>query len=404
MSSGVNWNNPEEIISAELEPHETLLWFGRPRQGLVVRASEFAYLILFLLVFGSVFVGMIGQALNNNGPQVPFFLIGLPHFVFMAAYLVGRPTVDSMSRARCAYGVTCERIIVVGGLFGRRVRSFELDAMTDARLVPAWRGTGGTIRFGCMASHADAVASQLRQRNWAAVFALDRFELDRDAQTVFRLISSRLQRKSARRRGGPAGVVTKPAAVESTASWESPNEVIEAKLAPGELLLWAGRPRQGFKLRWFQIVVTLLVFLWMQAFFMAGGRQANVGIYVLWFLLGVKAVSILAHVGRSMHDSWVRRRTAYGVTTNRVLILTGGLVSQMSTLALNEVAQMVMTERGETGGTILVGPDLPPPDNQKAALRFDGTPAGMLKFDLAEDALLFYRLVRRVRRPVEAVS
>jgi len=171
-----DWNNPDEIILAELEPAEELLWAGRPKQGLIFRRAEFVLLFMALIVFGPSLSAFFRAGPANNGQAFPPFLIfGLPHLLFMTTYLFGRPIYDAWSRRRCAYGVTSERVVMVGGLFGRRVRSLELDALVDAKFTPTWRGEGGTIRFGHDAGHAEAAN---RGRQVFISSAIDCFELD----------------------------------------------------------------------------------------------------------------------------------------------------------------------------------------------------------------------------------
>ena len=101
----------------------------------------------------------------------------------------------------------------------------------------------------------------------------------------------------------------------------------------------------------------------------------------------------------------LRSRTAYGVTTTRAMIVTGGMVRHVRSLTLGVLAEMDLSQRNESGGgTILIGPDVPRTHIQANVARMGGTPSHMLRFDLADDARLLYRLLRRARRPVEQVS
>jgi hypothetical protein len=158
-------------------------------------------------------------------------------------------------------------------------------------------------------------------------------------------------------------------------------------------------------LRWSHIVFTLLAFLWMQSFMMlGGGGGANIGVFFLWFLLIMKALSVTMEVTRSVVDARRRSRTVYGVTTRRLLSVTVGSGGQVRSLALNEAANLLLSERSEMAGTIVVGPDLPMTEAQQRAALTSGAPPGMLHFDLSQDSRLLYRVIRRARRPVEAMS
>jgi len=136
----------------------------------------------------------------------------------------------------------------------------------------------------------------------------------------------------------------------------------------------------------------------------AGGGAANFGVFFLWFLLGMKALSVAAEVTRAAYGARRRARTVYGVTTERLLSVTTGNGGQVKALVLSEVANLLLTERNEVAGTIVVGPDLPTNESQQRAALTSGAPPGMMLFDLSQDARLLYRLIRRARRPVEAVT
>jgi hypothetical protein len=71
---------------------------------------------------------------------VPFVLVGL-YIIF------GRFWVDARQRAATVYAVTSERVVIISGVFARRVKSLGIDTITDVSLTE--RGDGaGTITFG----------------------------------------------------------------------------------------------------------------------------------------------------------------------------------------------------------------------------------------------------------------
>jgi hypothetical protein len=57
-------------------------------------------------------------------------------------------------------------------------------------------------------------------------------------------------------------------------------------------------------------------------------------------------------VGRFFHDAWRRSRTTYAVTTERVVILSGG---SEKTLPLRTLAEFTITARGDGSGSITFG-------------------------------------------------
>lgn len=79
---------PEDLIRGELGPGESLLWAGRPRQGLVFRAAD-AFLIPFSIMWGGFAIFWEAGVLAAGAPW--FFVIwGIP-FVMVGLYImVGR--------------------------------------------------------------------------------------------------------------------------------------------------------------------------------------------------------------------------------------------------------------------------------------------------------------------------
>jgi hypothetical protein len=115
-----------------MEPGERLLWSGRPRRGLMLRAGD-AFLIPFSLlwcgfvIFWEWSVVSIGHAswlLELWG--VPFIAVGL-HFV------LGRFLVDAYQRRRTFYGVTDSRVLIAIDGFRRSTRTLSLEGLTEIK-------------------------------------------------------------------------------------------------------------------------------------------------------------------------------------------------------------------------------------------------------------------------------
>lgn len=139
------WDEPERQIEPELGSNERLLWAGRPRQGVLLRASDLA-MIPFSLMWGGFAIFWEVTVILSGAPFF-FVLWGIP-FVLIGLYLiVGRFCVDARQRAKTYYGVTSERIIIISGLFRRSVKSLLIDVLTDVSLTERSDGTG-TITLG----------------------------------------------------------------------------------------------------------------------------------------------------------------------------------------------------------------------------------------------------------------
>ncbi|WP_051748560.1 hypothetical protein [Nevskia soli] len=138
-------NNCETELRPELGRGERLLWSGMPRQGLRFRQSDI-FMVPFSLMWGG-FAFFWEGAVTTKGAPFFFSLWGMP-FVLIGIYIiVGRFFVDSYLRARTYYGVTDQRVIILGGLMNREVKSISLQGLNEMLLTE--RGDrSGTITFG----------------------------------------------------------------------------------------------------------------------------------------------------------------------------------------------------------------------------------------------------------------
>jgi Bacterial PH domain len=179
------WDQADEVIEAELGPGERLLWAGRPPLGLKLRAAD-AVLIPFSLMWGGFAIFWETMVVRGGAPWF-FVLWGIP-FVLIGLYLIaGRFVVDARQRAKTFYAVTSERVIIVSGLFLRRVKSLNLDTLTDVSLTERNNGAG-TITFG----PAPPMAGWYSGGSWPGMgnYLFPSFELSSDARSVYEIIRS----------------------------------------------------------------------------------------------------------------------------------------------------------------------------------------------------------------------
>ena len=132
-------------VTHELASGEKLLWTGQPRPGLRLRASD-ALMIPFSLLWGGFAVFWELSVIRSGAPAL-FMVWGVP-FVLMGLYItVGRFFADARQRGRTYYGLTDQRIVIITGLFTRKVKSLSLRTLQDISLDE--RGDrSGTISFG----------------------------------------------------------------------------------------------------------------------------------------------------------------------------------------------------------------------------------------------------------------
>lgn len=139
--------SPKEVMGREIGPSERLLWWGQPPQGFVLRMAD-AFLIPFSILWGGFAIFWETMVIATGAPFF-FALWGVPFVLVGLYFMVGRFWVDARQRAATVYAVTSERVVIVSGLLSRRVKSLNIDTLSDVSLTER-AGGGGLITFGSM--------------------------------------------------------------------------------------------------------------------------------------------------------------------------------------------------------------------------------------------------------------
>jgi hypothetical protein len=134
--------------------------------------------------------------------------------------------------------------------------------------------------------------------------------------------------------------------------------VIQRELSPSETLLWAGRPRLGIAFRAYDLLLVPLSLGWLAlvAFWlifiltenpMPEGAMMGIVFLSIFFLAGLYFA-----FGRFLVDRWLRSKTVYGVTSERVLIVSQWFDRKVTSLCLDSLADLTLTESSKGSGTI----------------------------------------------------
>jgi hypothetical protein len=138
--------------------------------------------------------------------------------------------------------------------------------------------------------------------------------------------------------------------------WENPEQPINSQLAPGETLLWAGRPRQGFVIAGsdfitMPIAAAVLVLGW---FFIRSLDEFDAWIRYAFFLVwGLQVFYLL--IGRLFVDRWFRSKCFYGVTDRRAIVISGLFERRTRSIDLGNLVDFSIEERSDGCGTIMFG-------------------------------------------------
>lgn len=195
-------------------------------------------------------------------------------------------------------------------------------------------------------------------------------------------------------------------------SYERLEDVIQSHLETGETILWAGQPNQGIKLRgqdiffipfslvWGGFAVFWEVMALSICFVAEEGEEVPGAIGIVFPLFGLPFVLIGLYLvfGRFLVDSRRRSRTFYGVTNDRIIIVSGVFSQTVKSLNLRTLSDLSMTEKRDGSGSITFGPTHP------LASFFGGTswPTGAWNtspsFELVPDVAEVYRIIRDAQK------
>jgi hypothetical protein len=174
---------PEEITRL-LTTTETLLWHGRPRQGIVFRSFDKVFIPIGLVSWGIIAYFWVQPFVLINNFYSEIIYISLI-FIYVA---IGRMLVEVWQRARVYYAVTSERIIIVAGLFPRRTTFFKLRTMDKPVILETKNGENAISLDGGMPFAGFAgVAVRISLPFWDGIFHRQ-FILIPEAKSVYELI------------------------------------------------------------------------------------------------------------------------------------------------------------------------------------------------------------------------
>jgi hypothetical protein len=150
--------------------------------------------------------------------------------------------------------------------------------------------------------------------------------------------------------------------LEGTMSMDTINKLNE-ELMPGEKLIWSGQPQQGFLLRGADIFMIPLSLIWLwfailwESLVISGLIYAKQTILIIFVLLGIPFVLLGLYTvfGRFIVDKAQRKKTYYGLTDHRILIITGLNSQNHRALLIKNIPEINLQIQKEGKGTILFG-------------------------------------------------
>jgi len=138
-------------------------------------------MIPFSLLWGGFAVFWELSALREHGPTF-FALWGIPFVLAGVYFVIGRFFADAVRRARMYYGLTDQRVLILGILIGRSVKSLDLATLPALQLAER-PDRSGTIAFGTYAGNMP----EWMAGTWPGAGSQlpPRFEMIADARAVY---------------------------------------------------------------------------------------------------------------------------------------------------------------------------------------------------------------------------
>ncbi len=145
---------------------------------------------------------------------------------------------------------------------------------------------------------------------------------------------------------------------------------INTQLRPGERVLWVGRPARAFIVRWSDIPLSIFGIFFMTPVLIsivAGLKEDKDVDFLSVFFLPFLLIGLYLAFGRYIFDALGRKRTYYGLTESRIIIMSGWLSPRTRSISLNVVSDITIAEKSSGCGSITLGA---PRDGGKWASKF----------------------------------
>ena len=133
--------------------------------------------------------------------------------------------------------------------------------------------------------------------------------------------------------------------------------VFNGELTSNERLLWSGQPKQGLTLRTSDLFLIPFSLLWggFAVFWEFGVIKSNAPFFMRLFGIPFVLIGLYITVGRFFLDEKQRSTTYYGVTNQRVIIVSNWFGRKVKSLNLKTLSDVSLTEKADRQGTITFG-------------------------------------------------
>lgn len=194
---------------------------------------------------------------------------------------------------------------------------------------------------------------------------------------------------------------------------QTAHDILSQNLDLDERLLWSGKPLGGIRLRAqdiFLIPFSLLwggfAIFWEYSVLTHPSKDAgNTGIFFSLWGIPFVCIGLYFIFGRFFADAYHRSRTFYGITNERIIILSGIFSRQVKSLQLENLSDISLNQMNSDLGTITFGPSpimtsiFVPAGSWPGTARY--TPPS---FDLIRNPKEVYNIIRQAQKDASGKS
>jgi len=135
--------------------------------------------------------------------------------------------------------------------------------------------------------------------------------------------------------------------------WNEITSIVKRELESREQLLWAGQPRKGLALRASDAMMIPFSLLWGGGVISAEysairSPRGGSGFGGILFV----SIGLYMIIGRFFVDSWKRDKTYYGVTDQRIIIVSNLFGRKLKSLNIRTLLDVTLGQKSDDSGTI----------------------------------------------------
>ncbi len=163
---------------------------------------------------------------------------------------------------------------------------------------------------------------------------------------------------------------------------------------------WSGRPRQGLVFRGSDIFVIPFSVLWggFAVFWEYTAYKSGAPLFFLLFGIPFVLVGVYFVVGRFFVDTLTRKHTYYGITNDRVFIITEFLTNKTKSISLDTLTDITFSNKPDNSGSISFGAQHPM-SQMFGGMNWPGmSQVQGPRFEMIEDVKSVYDILQRAKR------